>query len=53
MLGAPVALIAPLRESSIVIGAFLACWLFREEPSRTPDGRGSDRAGRDRGGQSL
>ncbi|MDR6520894.1 drug/metabolite transporter (DMT)-like permease [Variovorax paradoxus] len=31
MLSAPVALIAPLRESSIVIGAFLACWLFRED----------------------
>ncbi|WP_295980823.1 DMT family transporter [uncultured Variovorax sp.] len=30
MQSAPVALIAPLRESSIVIGAFLACWLFRE-----------------------
>jgi len=31
MLGAPVALIAPPRESSIVVGAFLACWLFRED----------------------
>ena len=31
MLSAPVALIAPLRESSIVVGAFLACWLFRED----------------------
>lgn len=30
MLSAPVALVAPLRESSIVIGSFLACWLFRE-----------------------
>jgi drug/metabolite transporter (DMT)-like permease len=30
MVSAPVALIAPLRESSIVIGSFLACWLFRE-----------------------
>jgi len=30
MMSAPVALIAPLRESSIVIGSFLACWLFRE-----------------------
>ncbi|MFC4277657.1 DMT family transporter [Achromobacter aloeverae] len=30
MLSAPVALVAPLRESSIVISAFLACWLFRE-----------------------
>lgn len=31
MQSAPVALVAPLRESSIVIGAFLACWLFRED----------------------
>ncbi|HGN2666751.1 TPA: DMT family transporter [Pseudomonas aeruginosa] len=30
MLSAPVALIAPLRESSIVIGSLLACWLFGE-----------------------
>lgn len=30
MLSAPVALVAPLRESSIVIGSFLAWWLFRE-----------------------
>ncbi|WP_273822985.1 MULTISPECIES: DMT family transporter [Pseudomonas] len=30
MLSAPVALVAPLRESSIVIGSFLAYWLFRE-----------------------
>ena len=28
---APVALVAPLRESSIVIGSLLACWLFRED----------------------
>lgn len=28
---APVALVAPLRESSIVIGALLACWLFGED----------------------
>ncbi|HCH0556985.1 TPA: EamA family transporter [Pseudomonas aeruginosa] len=27
----PVALVAPLRESSIVIGALLACWLFGED----------------------
>jgi drug/metabolite transporter (DMT)-like permease len=27
---APVALVAPLRESSIVVGALLAYWLFRE-----------------------
>lgn len=27
---APVALVAPLRESSIVIGSLLACWLFHE-----------------------
>jgi drug/metabolite transporter (DMT)-like permease len=31
MMSAPVALIAPLRESSIVIGSVLACWLFRED----------------------
>lgn len=30
MRSAPVALVAPLRESSIVIGSLLACWLFRE-----------------------
>lgn len=30
MQSAPVALVAPLRESSIVIGSFLAWWLFRE-----------------------
>ncbi len=30
MQSAPVALVAPLRESSIVIGALLACWLFGE-----------------------
>jgi len=30
MLSAPVALVAPLRESSIVICSFLAWWLFRE-----------------------
>lgn len=30
MLRAPVALVAPLRELSIVIGAFLACWIFCE-----------------------
>ncbi|MCZ8399509.1 DMT family transporter [Achromobacter ruhlandii] len=27
---APVALVAPLRESSIIVGALLAYWLFRE-----------------------
>ncbi|NMG32878.1 EamA family transporter [Azoarcus sp. TTM-91] len=31
MQSAPVALVAPLRESSIVIGALLACRLFRED----------------------
>lgn len=31
MQSAPVALVAPLRESSIVVGALLACWLFRED----------------------
>ncbi|QXI31130.1 DMT family transporter [Pseudomonas vanderleydeniana] len=30
MQSAPVALVAPLRESSIVIGSFLAYWLFHE-----------------------
>lgn len=30
MLKAPVALVAPLRESSIIIGSLLACRLFRE-----------------------
>ncbi|MFT8462852.1 DMT family transporter [Acetobacter persici] len=28
---APVALVAPLRESSIIIGSLLACWLFHED----------------------
>lgn len=31
MLSAPVALVAPLRESSIVIGSLIACWLFGED----------------------
>ncbi|MNY78409.1 hypothetical protein D3C86_2186410 [compost metagenome] len=30
MLKAPVALVAPLRESSIVIGSLVACRLFGE-----------------------
>jgi drug/metabolite transporter (DMT)-like permease len=30
MLTAPLALVAPLRESSIIIGSFFACMLFRE-----------------------
>jgi len=30
MLKAPVALVAPLRESSIVIGSLVACIWFRE-----------------------
>ncbi|MBN6732690.1 DMT family transporter [Burkholderia multivorans] len=31
MLSAPLALVAPLRESSIIIGSLLAYWLFRED----------------------
>jgi drug/metabolite transporter (DMT)-like permease len=31
MKSAPVALVAPLRESSVVIGSLLACTLFRED----------------------
>jgi len=31
MLTAPLALVAPLRESSIIIGSLLAYWLFRED----------------------
>ncbi|SKP37634.1 integral membrane protein [Mycobacteroides abscessus subsp. abscessus] len=30
MQSAPLALVAPLRESSIVIGSLLAWWLFHE-----------------------
>lgn len=31
MLSAPLALVAPLRESSIIIGSLLAYWLFGED----------------------